>query len=343
MHLPPHNLFLEAKTVEASENSTCYFPLENGRYEVKPGFIPLGKSLGDGEADKRVFQFDGNCPHYRHVKVLSRGERLSKYYQTYNYSDKVAGAIACLIINRLSQEYPQYFHCQPTDRGLSFHNQLTGETLYIDEDWRLQQVQNQGQPVAPPYTSTLDALATQVQEDITVMSYDPNGHNWLSAVHLCYPNYWSAEEKIGKDFITIHAPVAGIEKINRRASAIVNTMLLREPMVRFAWGLSTDTRLNHHPEPPPSVSAEDWNGRSFNPNNPKLFLRIERQVIWGLPEHNAVLFTIRTYFRDCRTIKKDPNLQLKLFSALQSMTPESLIYKGLAESRDSILAWLKEM
>jgi dimethylamine monooxygenase subunit A len=342
IQLPPPNLFLEAKTVEASENSAWYFPLENGRYEVKPGFIPLGKSLGNGEADKRVFQFDGNFAHYHHVKLLSRAEQLSKYYQTYNYSDAVADAIACLIIERLSQEYPQYFCCQPTSDGLSFHNQLTGETLYIDEKWRLQQVQTQDQPVFPPYASTLDALATQVQEDLTVMSHSADNSNWLSAVHLCYPNHWSAEEKIGKDFAKIHEPVAGIETINRRASAIVNTMILHEPMVRFAWGLSTDTRLNHHPEPPPGASPEEWYGRSFNRDNPKLFLRIERQVIWGLPEHNAVLFTIRTYFRDCAAIKKDTSLRLKLFAALQSMTPESLIYKGLAESRDSILAWLEK-
>ncbi|KAF3891203.1 DUF3445 domain-containing protein [Tolypothrix bouteillei VB521301] len=329
--------------MEASENSACYFPLENGRYEVKPGFIPLGKSLGNGEADKCVFQFDSNFPHYRQVKLLSRAEQLRKYYQTYHYSDAVAGAIACLIIDRLSQEYPQYFCCQPTSHGLSFHNRLTGETLYVDENWRLRQVETQSQPVFPPYASTLDALASQMQEDITVMSYSPDGCNWLSAVHLCYPNHWSGKEKIGQDFATIHAPVAGIEKINRRASAIVNTMVLREPMVRFAWGLSTDTRLNHHPEPPPSVSLDEWHGRSFNRDNPKLFLRIERQVIWGLPEHNAVLFTIRTYFRDCIAIKKDTNLRLKLLAALQSMTPESLIYKGLAESRDSILAWLEDV
>ncbi|MEH2315065.1 MAG: heme-dependent oxidative N-demethylase subunit alpha family protein [Nostoc sp.] len=50
------------------------------------------------------------------------------------------------------------------------------------------------------------------------------GKNWLSAVHLCYPNHWSAEEKIGKDFATIHALVAGMEKINRRGDAIASGM-----------------------------------------------------------------------------------------------------------------------
>ncbi|MGH8000020.1 MAG: heme-dependent oxidative N-demethylase subunit alpha family protein, partial [Brasilonema sp.] len=73
------------------------------------------------------------------------------------------------------------------------------------------------------------------------------------------------------------------------------------------------------------------------------FLRIERQVIWGLPEYDAALFTIRTYFRDCREVKKDIILRQKLSYSIQSMTQESLVYKGLLENRDSILAWLEEV
>jgi len=347
------SFFQEAKTVEASSASACYFPLDNGRYEVKPGFIPFGSCLGNGEADKQVFQIDGNFAHYRQVKLLARAERLSKYYQTCNYSDGVAGAltrsglpsgIARLIIDRLTQEHPQYFHSQQLANGdLAFHCQLTGEILYLDADWQLRQVETQGNQVFPPYASTLDAIAAQVQEDITVLCRSADGSNWLSAVHLCYPNHWSAEEKVGKDFTTIHAPVAGIEKINRRASAIVNTIIVREPMVRFAWGLSTDTRLNHHPEPPANVPINEWHGRQFDQQNPRLFLRIERQVIWGLPEYEAALFTIRTYFRDCTEIKKDTVLRSKLSAAIQSMTQDSLVYKGLTESRDSILAWLEEV
>jgi hypothetical protein len=71
-----------------------------------------------------------------------------------------------------------------------------------------------------------------VQEDLAVVCRSADGSNWMSAIHLCYPNYWAAEEKIGKDFATIYAPVAGMEKINRRADAIVHTMIVREPMVR---------------------------------------------------------------------------------------------------------------
>lgn len=133
-----------------------------------------------------------------------------------------------------------------------------------------------------------------------------------------------------------------MEKINRQGDAIAHTMITQKPMVRFAWGLSTNTRLNHHPESPPAVSVSQWQGRNFDPQHPQLYLRIERQVIWGLPEYEAALFTVRTYFRDCGVVKKDSILRSKLYAAIQSMTPKSLIYKGLVESKTSILEWLEK-
>ncbi|MBD2342554.1 heme-dependent oxidative N-demethylase family protein [Anabaena subtropica] len=332
---------MEAQTVEKFDGTAIYFPLMNGRYEVKPGMEAFGCDLGNGQADKQVFQIDECFADYRQAKLLARGERLSKYYQTCNYTQAVGGAIARLIIERLIQEHPQHFDLHQTANTWQFHSYLTQETLYLNADLELQQVSTLGSPVFPAYASTLDALAAQLQEDLTVICRSADGSNWLSAVHLCYPNHWSAEEKIGRDFAAIHAPVAGMEKINRRAEAIVNTMIARKPTVRFAWGLSTDTRLNHHPEPPPNVSASQWQGRKFDLQSPRLYLRIERQVIWGLPEYDTALFTIRTYFRDCSVVKQDSVLRSKLYAAVESMSAESLIYKGLAESRDSILQWFR--
>ncbi|MBD2486025.1 DUF3445 domain-containing protein [Aulosira sp. FACHB-615] len=327
--------------VVAVNSPACYFPLMNGRYEVKPGMMLLGSCFGNGQADKQVFQIDNNFTDYRQAKLLARGERLSKYYQTHNYSKAVAGAIARLIIDRLTQEHPQYFsYEQLTANTWKFYSQLTQEILYLDADWQLQKVEGSSQ--VPAYASSLDALAAQVQEDFTVICCGHDGGNWLSAVHLCYPNHWSAEEKIGQDFATIHLPVAGMEKINRRADAIVHTMINRQPMVRFAWGLSTDMRLNHHPEPPPSVLVNQWQGRNFDPQHPRLYLRIERQVIWGLPQYQTALFTIRTYFRDCTVLKQDLPLRGKLCAAIESMSSDSLVYKDLVDSKASILRWLNQ-
>jgi hypothetical protein len=319
-----------------------YFPLDNGRYEVKPGMTPLGKCFGNGAADKLVFQIDDTFPHYRREKLVSRQECLNKYFQTYNYSSKVAAAVTRFVIWRLTYEHPNYFQVESFRDKIILNCQLTQEKLHFDKEYDLQKVDTQAGAISPSYTCSLDALAAQVQEDITVICRRDNT-NWVGAIHLCFPNHWSAEDKIGKDFATVHAPVAGMEKMNQRAQAITNTMIVHQPMVRFAWGLSTDTRLNHHPEPSVNTLIEVWEGRKFDINNPQLYLRIERQVIWGLTEYDAAIFTIRTYFRDIAEIKQDGAKRLHLISAIRSMSVDSLIYKGLVESRDNILAWLEEI
>ena len=85
----------------------------------------------------------------------------------------------------------------------------------------------------------------------------------------------------------------------------------------------------------------DPHGGQFDPKNPRAFLRIERQTIWGFPEVDASLFTIRTYFEDIAKLPADK--RAKVATAIESMTPGSLAYKGLAESRGDLLAWLRSL
>ncbi len=112
-------------------------------------------------------------------------------------------------------------------------------------------------------------------------------------------------------------------------------MINKGPFVRFAWGIATDTRLNHHPAPPTVQNVLDWRGRRFQTDNPKLFLRVERQTINRLPDVDAALFTIRTYFMGIKGLRLG-----KLRLTLTSMPAETLHYKGIAMDRDGILDWI---
>jgi hypothetical protein len=211
--------------------------------------------------------------------------------------------------------------------------------LTFDEAGRLSQVsvQHRSSPPDPPYRDALDALASQIQEDLAIMQIMPTGHR-LAAVHLCFPNHWAAQEKIGRDFATIHAPVAGMERLRERGSELVQLMIgARQGLVRFAWGISWDDQLNHHPQPPPGMARFD----RFDPSQPRAFVRVERQTIWGFGECNAALFTIRTYLLDCAGIRKIAGERESLISAVESMSPASLAYKGLSESKDDFLKWMK--
>jgi hypothetical protein len=131
--------------------------------------------------------------------------------------------------------------------------------------------------------------------------------------------------------------VAGIAELNRRSEQLVETMIdARDGLVRFAWGITFDGELNHHPQPPAGLRRRF----AFDPNDPRAFLRVERQTIWGFPEVGAVLFTIRTYLYDCKAVCHNRKRRGDLIAAIRSMSPESLAYKGLADSADPLCAWL---
>ena len=96
-------------------------------------------------------------------------------------------------------------------------------------------------------------------------------------------------------------------------------------------------RLNHHPETPPGEDQDEWQGRTFHD---KAYVRVERQLSVGFPKINAAMFLVRPYFYDCAEIKEDPLLRGALISAIESMSPASLAYKGIDGYKDEFLKWL---
>jgi hypothetical protein len=318
-----------------------YFPLEKGVYAVAPGLSTLGTPFGNGEADAKLLQFDSAFAEYRANRVRCRSERLSKYCLTDRLAPEVARAAARLLLDRLVVEHPLHFLLSIARPLSTLECRLTGETLVFDEALQLVEARSPS-ALAPPYVSAWDALCSQLQEDVAIVVAPPGQTDWLAALHLCSPSHWAGEDKIGRAFTTIHRPIPGIEKINRAAASFVDAMINKGPYVRFVWGFGTDQRLNHHPSPPPGIAPEEWRGRKFKLNDPtsKLSLRVERQCTIGLPEVHAAIFTIRTYFIEGEMIRRDPRERELLRSALLSMTPESLAYKGLTESLADLLEWL---
>jgi hypothetical protein len=200
-------------------------------------------------------------------------------------------------------------------------NLKNDEHLFWRTDWK--EIESE------KYVSLFDALCSQVQEDLAILQLE-NENDYLSAIHLCSPNHWAPGEKIGKPFHAVHAPVPDMERTllhyQKMLSSIVHSS---SPMTRFAWGIATDTQLNHHPEPPPGIDPLDWWGRRHDKDT-TWYIRSERQNLIGFSEVNAFLFTIRTYFypiHELTRVEKE-----KLLSAINSMSPASLRYKGLENS-----------
>ncbi len=306
-----------------------YLPFLKGKYSVNPGLKLLEKAE---ELDKLVFQLDNEFEYFRKNKEACRTENIHKYYCKERLNPELEKAVNLYLIQQFCAEHPEFFiNTEHGDRAIlqCLH---TGEMIQYNEEGELLGDSS--------YLDLFDALNCQVQEDIAVWQLAEDD-DWLAAAHICAPSHWSAGEKVGKNFDFVHEVVPGMEKIRRHYMGMLENVVSKGPYTRFGWGVSADIKLNHHPEPAPGYTPEMWAGRKFDPEFPMLFIRTERQCLAGIPEHNAFVFTIRTYFSDVS--KMDEPTLLALKSALLSMSAETLVYKGLDDKREEIIAWLDEL
>jgi hypothetical protein len=293
-----------------------YLPFLNGKYSTAPGLTPMEKA--SDEADKLIFQIDEHYEDYISNKVNCRRENMHKYYCEENFLPGTSLSVNYYIANRLIKEHPGSFSLVEDGRNYIFVNYKSNKQLRWKRDWMNVE--------GDEYLSLFDALCCQAQEDFAVCQLSDD-RDWMCAIHLCAPNHWAASDKIGKAFDIVHAPVPGIEKTLNNYSKMLQSVIQKGPFTRFAWSVSTDERLNHHPVPPSGINAEDWHGRKPGETG-NIYIRTERQNLVGFHDVNAFLFTIRTYFYDVLSFSYEE--KNALHDAVAGMSQSSLEYKGLA-------------
>lgn len=278
----------------------------------------------ESKIDQLVFQLDECYEEYLKNKADCRLEDVHKYYVEAELYPETEAAVNRHIVQQLTMEYPDIFTLI-TESGHTLQNIRTGQSLRWKEDWI--SIQH------PVYRSLFDALSSQVQEDIAICQLNED-RDWLAAIHLSAPNHWAPAEKIGRPFSSVHAVVPGMEKLNQQYFKMLVTAVQKGPFFRFAWGIATDTRLNHHPTPPPGHDPVHWQGRRVEADSNLIYLRVERQTLNGIPSCHAFLFTIRTYFYDIDQLTAVEKKALS--TAVESMSPQSLEYKGLTDKVDIV-------
>ncbi|MFC6660147.1 heme-dependent oxidative N-demethylase subunit alpha family protein [Deinococcus multiflagellatus] len=183
----------------------------------------------------------------------------------------------------------------------------------------------------------LDFLGLNAPEDLALIARDPaSGRDWLAATHVLSPQHWDPRDKLGRDFVAVHTPVAGSGPMNATAPKLVDAVIARGPFVRFAWGISMTGRLDHHPAAP--ADADRAPDTTFDPD--AAFLRVERQTLAGFPAAHGALFTIRPFTYPLQEAVETPAQARALATALRSMTPEQVVYKGLTQVLPGLLTWL---
>lgn len=268
---------------------------------MAPALRALGTDFGNGAEDGKVFQIDSEFDRYHLNKLTLRPES-----HFLGVADPVVPQfeLALWIAANLVRENPWLFSLED---GCLVCN-LTGSRI-------------------PLATVTLGELGMEVQEDFAVVS----GADRMEYLHVSAPSGWAPEEKIGRSFLEVHSPVPDFDAVRAASVGILRGCIERGPFVRFVWTVEEDDRLNRHP----MTHGADWEGhRGFEVGT--LCVRTERQVIFGFPEWNAFLFTIRVGHVREPDFRARPELIDPLLAGLESMSPESRRYKGLGNSFERV-------
>jgi len=178
-------------------------------------------------------------------------------------------------------------------------------------------------------------LCLAFAEDFAVIDGATAHIPWLA---VCLPSGWAPEEKIGRHFAEVHAPVADNETLLAASAHLARLVTGGEAWERFVWTITAHPRLHAHPartEPSPwpvSASAAELATQAR--------FRTERQTFVPLPAAGQAVFTIHVELNPLSTAAGHPPHARQLHDALASMSPAVLGYRGLAPARDRLLSWL---
>jgi hypothetical protein len=161
-------------------------------------------------------------------------------------------------------------------------------------------------------------IAKEIDEDLIIHRTDSE-KDYVSSIHVCLPSSWSPEDKIGKNFKEIHRDVP----MNLKNSNKIVKAIMHGSFERFVWSVIFEKKYNYHPR---------FKKENFNSKNPKIFIKVERQVTVGFGDF--CLFILRQYLIEEEKIDKK-----FLYESLKNMTLEQREYKGL-KNIESILEYL---
>lgn len=179
-------------------------------------------------------------------------------------------------------------------------------------------------------------LELAIEEDLAVLDGRTGTLPWLC---VCTPSHWAPEEKLGLDFVAVHAPVAEAGLIHAAASRLVALATGGQRWERHVWSLSPSGRYDQHPQRQPRAAwpaTDDPEGLAR-----ATWLRTERQTFFpvGGASRQAV-FTIRVQLSPLADAVDSPLKAQRLHDSLASMSPAILAYKGLTGAVPRLLPWL---
>jgi dimethylamine monooxygenase subunit A len=175
------------------------------------------------------------------------------------------------------------------------------------------------------------------EEDFAVLDGATGTLPWLC---VCVPSHWAPEDKLGRDFAAVHAPVADNALLLAAGPRLVQLATAGERWERHVWTVSASPRHDQHPRrhpraPWPSTQDPDTFAAGC-------FFRAERQTFFPVGQGTRqAVFTIRVMVEPLAAVVDSASRAARLHASLASMSDAVLAYKGLAPAREPLLRWLQ--
>ena len=185
--------------------------------------------------------------------------------------------------------------------------------------------------LAPPWR--LPGLLSLVfAEDFAIVNTTTGTLPWLA---VALPSHWAPQDKIGRHFSAVHAPVADNTLLLKAADALMRMVGGPDRWERFVWNVTSHPRLHAHPL---HVDEERWPAQHFDPD--RAWWRSERQTFIPLPALGQAVFTIGVQVEPLAQVIRTPARAAQLHDALATMSPAVLVYRSLVGVQPALLQWL---
>jgi dimethylamine monooxygenase subunit A len=178
-------------------------------------------------------------------------------------------------------------------------------------------------------------LCLAFAEDFAVIDGNTGRIPWLA---VCLPSHWSPQDKVGRHFAEVHAPVADNRLLLTASDHLARLVTGTQRWERFVWTITPQHQLDMHPlRVAPPRWPDDADAQALAA---LATFRTERQTFIPVPGARQAIFTIHVESRPLAQVAAGADVAAPLHAALSSMSDAVLAYRGLSSARDRLLGWL---
>lgn len=230
-------------------------------------------------------------------------------------------------------EWPQAFRWDGSERleALQLGWALHGDALQGDGPAGI------GRCLAalPPPWRAAGMLSLAFAEDFAIIDGKTACIPWLA---VCLPSHWSPQDKVGRHFAEVHAPVADNRLLLAASDHLARLVTGTQRWERFVWTITPQPQLDMHPL---RVAKAGWpDDADAQALATAATFRTERQSFIPVPGAGQSIFTIHVESRPLTQVAAGAEVAVPLHVALSSMSDAVLAYRGLTSARDRLLDWL---